>query len=155
MGSIPANSEAQTVPSFRRWRFEMTLSPPGAMYLVHLFSRFGEVDFFPHLPRMTILLLLQEYLFEGISELPVPSILRGFSAPVPAFSEKMTGISRAHIRLSLSCTFLRRALLNVCFDVDWNLNRQVKLVLAQTDEDLAFLMGHDTDRLFVNLQQFQ
>jgi hypothetical protein len=45
MGSIPANSEAQTVPSFRRWRFEMTLSPSGAMYLVHLFSRFGEVDF--------------------------------------------------------------------------------------------------------------
>jgi hypothetical protein len=64
---------------------------------------------------MTILLLLQEYLFEGISELPVPSILRGFSAPVPAFSEKMTGISRAHIQLSLSWAFLRRALLNVTF----------------------------------------
>ena len=27
MGSIPANSDAQNVPSFRRWRFEMKLSP--------------------------------------------------------------------------------------------------------------------------------
>jgi hypothetical protein len=28
VGSIPANSDAQNVPSFRRWRFEMKLSPP-------------------------------------------------------------------------------------------------------------------------------
>jgi hypothetical protein len=27
VGSIPANSDAQNVPSFRRWRFEMMLSP--------------------------------------------------------------------------------------------------------------------------------
>ena len=27
MGSIPANSDAQNVPSFRRWRFEMKLVP--------------------------------------------------------------------------------------------------------------------------------
>ncbi len=27
MGLIPANPEAQNVPSFRRWRFEMKLSP--------------------------------------------------------------------------------------------------------------------------------
>jgi hypothetical protein len=27
VGSIPANSDAQTVPLFRRWRFEMKLSP--------------------------------------------------------------------------------------------------------------------------------
>jgi hypothetical protein len=27
VGSIPANSDAQNVPSFRRWRFEMKLSP--------------------------------------------------------------------------------------------------------------------------------
>ncbi len=26
MGSIPANPDAQNVPSFRRWRFEMKLS---------------------------------------------------------------------------------------------------------------------------------
>jgi hypothetical protein len=26
VGSIPANSDAQNVPSFRRWRFEMKLS---------------------------------------------------------------------------------------------------------------------------------
>ncbi len=26
-GFIPANSDAQNVPSFRRWRFEMKLSP--------------------------------------------------------------------------------------------------------------------------------
>jgi hypothetical protein len=26
-GSIPANSDTQNVPSFRRWRFEMKLSP--------------------------------------------------------------------------------------------------------------------------------
>ncbi len=28
VGSIPANPDAQNVPSFRRWRFEMKLSPP-------------------------------------------------------------------------------------------------------------------------------
>jgi hypothetical protein len=27
VGSIPANSDAQKVPSFRLWRFEMKLSP--------------------------------------------------------------------------------------------------------------------------------
>ncbi len=27
VGSIPANSDAQNVPSFRRWRIEMKLSP--------------------------------------------------------------------------------------------------------------------------------
>ncbi len=27
VGSIPANSDAQNVPSFRRWRFEVKLSP--------------------------------------------------------------------------------------------------------------------------------
>jgi hypothetical protein len=27
VGSIPANPDAQNVPSFRRWRFEMKLSP--------------------------------------------------------------------------------------------------------------------------------
>ncbi len=27
VGSIPANSDAQNVPTFRRWRFEMKLSP--------------------------------------------------------------------------------------------------------------------------------
>jgi hypothetical protein len=27
VGSIPANSDAQKLPSFRRWRFEMKLSP--------------------------------------------------------------------------------------------------------------------------------
>ncbi len=27
VGSIPANSDAQNLPSFRRWRFEMKLSP--------------------------------------------------------------------------------------------------------------------------------
>ncbi len=27
VGSIPANSDAQNVPSFCRWRFEMKLSP--------------------------------------------------------------------------------------------------------------------------------
>jgi hypothetical protein len=27
VGSIPANSDAQNVPSFRRWGFEMKLSP--------------------------------------------------------------------------------------------------------------------------------
>ena len=27
VGSIPANSDAQNVPSFRLWRFEMKLSP--------------------------------------------------------------------------------------------------------------------------------
>ncbi len=27
VGSIPANSDAQNVPSFRRWRFELKLSP--------------------------------------------------------------------------------------------------------------------------------
>jgi hypothetical protein len=27
VGSIPSNSDAQNVPSFRRWRFEMKLSP--------------------------------------------------------------------------------------------------------------------------------
>jgi hypothetical protein len=27
VGSIPANSDALNVPSFRRWRFEMKLSP--------------------------------------------------------------------------------------------------------------------------------
>ena len=27
VGSIPANSDAQNVPSFRRWRFVMKLSP--------------------------------------------------------------------------------------------------------------------------------
>ena len=27
VGSIPANSDAQNVPSVRRWRFEMKLSP--------------------------------------------------------------------------------------------------------------------------------
>jgi hypothetical protein len=27
VGSIPANCDAQNVPSFRRWRFEMKLSP--------------------------------------------------------------------------------------------------------------------------------
>mmetsp|Transcript_56272 Transcript_56272/g.138065 ORF Transcript_56272/g.138065 Transcript_56272/m.138065 type:complete len:875 (+) Transcript_56272:3098-5722(+) len=44
----------------------------------------------------------QTFVFEGVSEQPVPSILRGFSAPV-------------------------------------------KVVLAQTDEDLAFLMANDKD----------
>jgi hypothetical protein len=29
VGSIPANPDAQNVPSFRRWRFEMKLSPFG------------------------------------------------------------------------------------------------------------------------------
>jgi aminopeptidase N len=47
--------------------------------------------------------VVQEFVFEGIAEAPVPSILRGFSAPV-------------------------------------------KLVVEQSDEDLAFLMGHDSDR---------
>jgi hypothetical protein len=27
VGSIPANPDARNVPSFRRWRFEMKLSP--------------------------------------------------------------------------------------------------------------------------------
>jgi hypothetical protein len=27
VGSIPANPDTQNVPSFRRWRFEMKLSP--------------------------------------------------------------------------------------------------------------------------------
>ncbi len=27
VGSIPANSDAHNAPSFRRWRFEMKLSP--------------------------------------------------------------------------------------------------------------------------------
>jgi hypothetical protein len=27
VGSISANSDAQNVPSFRRWRFEMKISP--------------------------------------------------------------------------------------------------------------------------------
>ncbi len=27
VGSIPANSDAQNVPSFRRWRFELKISP--------------------------------------------------------------------------------------------------------------------------------
>ncbi len=27
VGSIPTNSDAQNVPSFRRWQFEMKLSP--------------------------------------------------------------------------------------------------------------------------------
>jgi hypothetical protein len=27
VGSIPASSDAQNVPSFRRWRFELKLSP--------------------------------------------------------------------------------------------------------------------------------
>jgi hypothetical protein len=27
VGSIPSNSDAQNVPSFRRWRFEMKLGP--------------------------------------------------------------------------------------------------------------------------------
>ncbi len=32
VGSIPANSDAQNVPSFRRWRFEMKLSPSALLY---------------------------------------------------------------------------------------------------------------------------
>ncbi len=34
VGSIPANSDAQNVPSFRRWRFEMKLSPFGVCICV-------------------------------------------------------------------------------------------------------------------------
>jgi hypothetical protein len=35
VGSIPANSNALSVPSFRRWRFEMKLSPPLIVILNH------------------------------------------------------------------------------------------------------------------------
>jgi hypothetical protein len=31
VGSIPADPDAQNVPSFRRWRFEMKLSPLGLL----------------------------------------------------------------------------------------------------------------------------
>jgi hypothetical protein len=34
VGSIPANPDAQNVPSFRRWRFEMKLSPIAASYVI-------------------------------------------------------------------------------------------------------------------------
>ncbi len=33
VGSIPANCDAQNVPSFRRWRFEMKLSPFYTRYI--------------------------------------------------------------------------------------------------------------------------
>jgi hypothetical protein len=39
VGSIPANPDAQNVPSFRRWRFEMKLSPfliAGRRICIHL-----------------------------------------------------------------------------------------------------------------------
>jgi hypothetical protein len=40
---------------------------------------------------------------------------------------------------------------NPGFKYDVETHWQVKLVMAQTDEDLAFLMGHDTDRYGVSL----
>jgi hypothetical protein len=36
VGSIPANSDAQNVPSFRRWRFEMKLSPFFLYYMQNM-----------------------------------------------------------------------------------------------------------------------
>ncbi len=46
VGSIPANSDAQNVPSFRRWRFEMKLSPFfyfGISAMNHCVSNFWSV----------------------------------------------------------------------------------------------------------------
>jgi hypothetical protein len=41
VGSIPANSNAQNVPSFRRWRFEMKLSPfLFIFYIIHIKMHF-------------------------------------------------------------------------------------------------------------------
>jgi hypothetical protein len=37
VGSIPANSDAQNVPSFRRWRFEIKLSPLHLLVINTLF----------------------------------------------------------------------------------------------------------------------
>ncbi len=37
LGLIPANSDAQNVPSFRRWRFEMKLSPPYTRYIYQVY----------------------------------------------------------------------------------------------------------------------
>ena len=40
VGSIPANSDAQNVPYFRRWRFEMKLSPPlFFLFIMNILSR--------------------------------------------------------------------------------------------------------------------
>ncbi len=36
MGSIPANSDARNVPSFRRWRFEMKICP---FFLLHIHTQ--------------------------------------------------------------------------------------------------------------------
>ena len=44
VGSIPANADAQNVPSFRRWRFEMKLSPFFYWYTILDLSRFIELD---------------------------------------------------------------------------------------------------------------
>jgi hypothetical protein len=44
VGSIPANSDAQNVPSFRRWRFEMKLSPYTADYTADYTAVYTAID---------------------------------------------------------------------------------------------------------------
>jgi hypothetical protein len=46
VGSIPANSEAQNVPSFRRWQFEMKFSP---FFLFKNAQKSRNKSNFPHL----------------------------------------------------------------------------------------------------------
>ena len=68
-------------------------------------------------------------MFEGIAEAPVPSIMRGFSAPVKLAVEQ----SEEDLFYTWFTPILHLTVV------------QVKLVVEQSDEDLAFLMGHDTD----------
>ena len=44
VGSIPANSDAQNVPSFRRWRFEMKLSPFYGAYNISSFISMSDTS---------------------------------------------------------------------------------------------------------------
>ena len=92
---------------------------------------------------------LQDFVFDDIAEEPVPSILRGFSAPVSATARFTCHISNS---TCLKCHCLLKTIkvffILLCCDgfLQSNYCMQVKLVFEQSDEDLAFLMGHDTDR---------
>ena len=48
VGSIPTNSDAQHVPSFRRWRFEMKLSPCFDAHFLQDFLQTDKLNFHVH-----------------------------------------------------------------------------------------------------------
>jgi hypothetical protein len=52
VGSIPANSDAQNVPSFRRWRFEMKLSPPDNHAHETIMCKINQEKYCCNMPRV-------------------------------------------------------------------------------------------------------